>query len=77
MQAYQTNFMNTSRKIYIRHGFLGFYSGFFVNSLRIALKQFYRWPLQIGLLGFYSKTLSEKYSRGTLGIICGINMALI
>ncbi len=57
MQAYQSNFKNTFNKIYQNKGFLGFYSGFLINSLRIASKQVYRWPLQIGLFGFYNNLL--------------------
>lgn len=77
MQAYQSNFKNTFNNIYNKNGIFGFYSGFIINALRIASKQLYRWPLQIGLFGYYSKLFDNKISRATLGIICGINMAII
>jgi hypothetical protein len=45
--------------------------------MRVASKEIYRWPLQIALFGFYRNIFDEKISRGTLGSICGINMAII
>lgn len=54
MQAYQKNFIQTFNHIYKMSGLKGFYSGFTVNAMRVASKQIYRWPLQIGLLGFFN-----------------------
>ena len=53
MQTYQTGFINTTKDIYHSKGLFGFYSGFLVNSLRVASKQLYRWPLSIAFFGLY------------------------
>jgi len=58
-------------------GIKGFYSGFSVNSLRVASKQLYRWPLQISLLGFFNNTFGNSISRATSGVLCGVSMALL
>lgn len=77
MQAYQTNFLETLKDINKKYGIKGFYSGFSVNSLRVASKQAYRWPLQISLLGFYNNIFGESISRAASGILCGMSMAAI
>jgi len=48
-----------------------------VNSLRVASKQLYRWPLQISLLGFFNNTFGDTLSRAASGVLCGISMAAI
>lgn len=48
-----------------------------MNSLRVASKQIYRWPLQISLLGFFNNTFGDTLSRTASGILCGMSMTAI
>lgn len=77
MQAYQTDLGLTIKRIYENKGVKGFYSGFVVNTVRVVSRQFYRWPLQIGLFGYYTRIWGNKVNRATLGMICGANIAII
>jgi hypothetical protein len=43
----------------------------------VISRQFYRWPLQISLFGYYGKMFGDKINRATLGMICGVNIAVI
>jgi hypothetical protein len=40
-----------------RKGWRAFYNGFSMNLIRVMIKQFYRWPLWIGVQSFYKKLL--------------------
>lgn len=44
-----------------RKGWRSFYDGFIVNSIRVAIKQAYRWPLWISISSFYKKLLPNAY----------------
>lgn len=44
-----------AQNIYKNYGIIGFYSGFIPNTVRVALKQFYRFPLMIFLPSFVKK----------------------
>lgn len=41
--------LEVARNIYSNNGIMGFYAGAVPNSIRMATKQLYRWPLMIGL----------------------------
>lgn len=57
MQSNQTKFMATIKDILARKGWRGFYNGFHINLIRVAIKQAYRWPLWISLSAFYKTVL--------------------
>ena len=57
MQSQQSTAHKTILYIHEAKGWKGFYNGFTVNSLRIASKQIYRWPLWLSLSAFYNDLL--------------------
>jgi hypothetical protein len=55
MQAKNISASQSYRDIISAKGYKGFYSGFVINSLRVASKQAYRWPLNLFLINFYQQ----------------------
>lgn len=50
----------TIRAIFAEKGFLGFYAGAIPNSVRAASKQFYRWPMMLGLPPFFRRIVPDS-----------------
>lgn len=55
------NELTLIKKVYKSQGIRGFYAGFIANTLRVALKSFYRFPLILFFPNFYGSVLTEKY----------------
>jgi hypothetical protein len=53
MQSEQTKMIPTIKSILKKEGWLGFYRGANINAARVAIKQFYRWPLNITISRLY------------------------
>jgi hypothetical protein len=66
--------------IYREKGIEGFYRGFLPNLVRVASKNFYRWPLMIFFPRFYEKNLPsslKNYFPGIPKILTGLSIANI
>ncbi|PRP77424.1 Mitochondrial carrier protein [Planoprotostelium fungivorum] len=66
-----------ANEIYQAKGLVGFYSGAIPNSLRIAGKQAYRWPMMLSFPSLFSKIVPAPYAAGgtTERILTGIAIA--
>lgn len=52
-----------AKKIYGSHGVRGFYSGAIPNSVRLAGKQSYRYPMMLSFPGFFKEHLPVKFQQ--------------
>ena len=59
MQAHLLGVRQASELIYANKGFLGFYSGYFINLLRVSSKQAYRWPLTLAVDSIFRKKFEK------------------
>lgn len=83
MQAENSTIRESFKSIVSKKGYLGFYSGFVVNTLRVMSRQIYRWPLTLTLLSFFRKWLNvddrstTAAMSGYIGLLTGLSIALI
>jgi hypothetical protein len=57
-------------------GLIGFYRGFLPNLVRVAIKQFYRWPMMLYFPKFYRSYLPGGYD-GLVKVLTGLTIANI
>lgn len=78
MQSENQTTSQAVRSIYQAKRIKGFYSGFWVNSLRAIGKAAYRWPLTVYIINRFRKECREKgWGIGVAGAGAGIVTALV
>jgi len=66
--------INTAKRIWSEKGPLGFYRGYVPNSVRVASKQVYRYPLMLVLPGTFARLTPSVTLRKTM---TGISIAVL